>query len=389
MSDLRLLVIDDDPAFGRFVKRVAEPLGFEVAAPENGGAAAMAVAWRPLMILLDLHMPGQDGIEMLRRLATDRCTARIVVTSGSVDGRTLEIATKLGAERGLDMVAPLRKPLRPEALRSLLEAARLSAAGISAEELAEAIGGGQLFLEYQPKLDCRLGRITAVEALVRWRHPRLGTIPPDRFIPLAEGADLIEPLTAWVTQAALDAAVDWQRRDMPLEIAVNVSGKDLHDIELPDRMETLCARRGIPPDRLVLEITETHAMGDAVNAMDVLTRLRIKGFKLSIDDFGTGYSSLVQLHRLPFSELKIDRTFVAGLPADKESRDITEIIILLSHKLGMKCVAEGVETKEALDVLKEMGCDALQGYYVGRPIPADEIVEFVGTYGVATSCLQY
>ena len=376
----RLLVVDDDPAFARIVRRIAEPLGFAVATSEAETCREIVASWRPAVIVLDLHMPGIDGIEILRQLAADHCGAEIFLASGAVDKRTLEITARLGEERGLKVSAVLRKPVRAAELQDLLRAAQATIPEISASAVAEAIAAGQLFLEYQPKLDCRLRRITGAEALVRWRHPTRGVIAPDRFIPLAECADLMVPLTGWVVAAALSAAAVWHQQGLPLEIAINISGRNLREIELPDRMERECKRSAVAPDRVILELTETQAMGDAVRAMDVLTRLRLKGFKLSIDDFGTGYSSLVQLHRMPFSELKIDRPFVAGLIDNEECRVISETIIALAHKLGLRCVAEGVESEAILNALVAMECDEAQGYWLSRPIAGDRVVDFARDY---------
>ena len=244
-------------------------------------------------------------------------------------------------------------------------------------DLAEGIATGQLFLEYQPKLDCRLGRITAVEALVRWRHPVHGIVQPDQFVKLAEETDRIHLLTDWVVGAAAKQAAAWHAENLALEVAVNISAKDVQDIDLPERLHQHCQAAGVDPSSMMLELTETGAMREAVQMLDVLTRLRLKGFKLSIDDFGTGYSSLVQLQKMPFSEVKVDGSFVMQMTRDPGCRVIVEIIIDLARKLGLRSVAEGVEEQAALNTLIEMGCDMAQGYYLSRPIAAERIAEFV------------
>ncbi len=373
----RLLVVDDDQAFGRLMKRAAEPCGYEVVATDDPRDVRRIVqTWRPAVIVLDLQIPGIDGIELLRRLATDQCGAQLILASG-VDGRTLEAALELGRERGLKMAGTLAKPVDLQHVRELLEKFRPADNGRLLHDLRAAIPLGQLFLEYQLKLDCQTGRVTGVEALVRWQHPTLGLVRPDRFIPLAEETCLIDPLTDWIAATAIRQAASWHSQRFNLDVAINISAKNAQDIELPDRLARHCAECGVAPASVILELTETSAMRNAVQLLDVLTRLRLKGFELAIDDFGTGYSSLVQLRRMPFSELKVDCSFVMRMTTDKECRFIVETLIDLAHKLGLRSVAEGVENAEALAALRAMGCDSAQGYYLSRPLPADRLAAFL------------
>jgi EAL domain-containing protein (putative c-di-GMP-specific phosphodiesterase class I) len=376
----RLLVVDDDPGIGRLIKRVAEGSGFDVVVREDPRVLGKtARSWHPAIIIMDLQMPGVDGIELLRDLAADRSSAQVILTSG-VDGKVLESALQLGRERGLSMVGMLEKPIRLETLRELLGTVKPIAQSLLATDLAEAIAADQLFLEYQPKLDCRLGRISGVEALVRWRHPSLGIVRPDQFIALAEETDLIHRLTDWVVASAARQAAAWRHENLALGIAVNISAKDLENLDLPERLHRHCEQVGVDPALMTLELTESNAMREPVQMRDVLTRLRLKGFELSIDDFGTGYSSLVQLQRMPFSEIKIDRSFVAQMMDNTGCRVIVEIIIDLARKLGLTSVAEGVEGEAALESLTAMGCDIAQGYYLSRPLAADGLSGFVRKY---------
>jgi diguanylate cyclase (GGDEF)-like protein len=240
-------------------------------------------------------------------------------------------------------------------------------------ELRRALERNELRVHYQPKVDLRTGRTKGVEALVRWHHPSLGLIRPAQFVPLAEESDLIDPLTDWVFASATKQAAAWRQQGFTPEVAINISARNLRDIELPDRLARLCERSGIKPVGVTLELTETSAMSDAIQMMDVLTRLRVKGFKLSIDDFGTGYSSLVQLRKMPFSEIKIDISFVLHMLEDKDCQVIVEAIIDLARKLGLESVAEGVESEPIWNALRALGCDCGQGYYLGRPMAADRI----------------
>ncbi len=376
----RLLIVDDEPSIGRLIRRVGEGSGFEVmVADDPGSFAKMARSWHPTVIVVDLKMPNIDGVQLLRDLAADKCEAHIVVASGA-DGKVLEAARQLGRERGLKMSGMLQKPIRIEALRELLAAFKPMPKAVLSRALAEAIAANQLFIEYQPKLDLRLGQITGVEALVRWRHPVHGLMQPDQFVGLAEEGDLIHRLTDWVVGAATRQAALWNGANLALEVAVNISARDLEDLDLPERLQARCGEAGVDPAAITLELTESSAMCEAVQMMDVLTRLRLKGFRLAIDDFGTGYSSLAQLQRMPFSELKIDRSFVAQMAGNQDCRIIVEIVCDLARKLGLRSVAEGVEAEAVLDCLCGLGCDMAQGYFVSRPLAVDSVAAFVRQY---------
>jgi EAL domain-containing protein (putative c-di-GMP-specific phosphodiesterase class I) len=373
----RLLAIDDEPALGNTVKRIAQGCGFEVVVTENPATFINAARlWHPTVIVLDLKIPGSDGIELLRLLAADKSSAHIILSSGS-DAKVLDTALRLGRERGLNMGEVLPKPVRAESLRErLFGLKRLPKLQLSAD-LSRAIADGQLFLEFQPKLDCRTSRLTGVEALVRWNHPSFGIVPPDQFGALADEMGLMSRLTEWVVGAAAAQAAQWRAEQLACDIAVNISATDVEDLEFPDRLDRLCRKTGLDPAFVTIELTETSAMREAVQVMDVLTRLRLRGFKLSIDDFGTGYSSLVQLERMPFSEIKIDKSFVQRMTSNHGCKVIVEIVIDLARKLGLTSVAEGVEDQATLDALIALGCDAAQGYHIARPLAADRVTELL------------
>jgi EAL domain-containing protein (putative c-di-GMP-specific phosphodiesterase class I) len=319
-------------------------------------------------------MPGTDGIELLRSLAADQCRAHVLLASG-FDRKVLDAACKLGEARGLSMGPSLEKPFAIDLLREVLGRFRPVPKAVMASELTDAIPANQLFLEYQPKFDLQRRCIAGVEALVRWHHPLHGIVPPYGFITLAEESDLIDRLTDWVFRAMVEQIAQWQRRDVRLQVAVNISAQNLTDTEFPERLDAHCRRVEVAPEGIILELTETGAMREAVQMMEVLTRLRLKGFHLAIDDFGTGYSSLVQLQRMPFSELKIDRTFVAEMVTNKDCWTIAEITAVLARRLGLRSVAEGVEDEATLQALVEIGCDMAQGYHLGRPMAADRVEE--------------
>ena len=237
--------------------------------------------------------------------------------------------------------------------------------------LRQAIEGGELALEYQPKLDLRSGTVCSVEALARWRHPVQGLIHPAEFVPQAEQTGMIQPFTRWTFDAAFAQLAAWRAADLDLGIAVNLSPRSLHDEELPEIAAALLRRWGVDPSRLTLELTETAVMLDPSNARRNLGRLHDQGFRLSIDDFGTGYSSLSHLQRLPLDELKIDRSFVANMTTNEQDLVIVRSTIDLAHNLGLCVVAEGVETAEHLALLRDLGCNLGQGFFLSEPLPID------------------
>jgi EAL domain-containing protein (putative c-di-GMP-specific phosphodiesterase class I) len=233
----------------------------------------------------------------------------------------------------------------------------------------------QLIMHYQPKIDLATGAVTGVEALVRWNHPTLGVLGPDRFIPLAESTGLIEALTPLVLEAALVQCRDATSDGAPISVAVNLSARNISDPELPDRVARTLERTGMPASRVILEITESSVMGDPAQTLPVLHRLRDLGVCLSLDDFGTGYSSLSYLQRLPVGEVKIDRSFVMGLSGTDQvsTRALVRTIIGLGDALGLRIVAEGIEDQATLDELRALGCDIAQGYFISRPISASDL----------------
>jgi len=233
--------------------------------------------------------------------------------------------------------------------------------------LKRALEEQQLHMLYQPKVSLRDGSLVRVEALVRWEDPKLGPIEPSLFVPLAEEQGLIDDLTLWGLRTILRQWVDWIEEGVDTQIAFNISALSLQHLDFPDLVERMCGALGVPTDRLVLELTE-GATQPLVKLMDTLTRFRIKGIGLAIDDFGTGYSSLMQLRQLPFTEVKIDRAFVADITHSRDCRLIVQSIASLAHGLGLGATAEGVETVEQLRLVRELGCDVAQGYLISPPM---------------------
>jgi len=248
-------------------------------------------------------------------------------------------------------------------------------------ELRRALDERELVLYYQPKAVLDGDAITSVEALVRWEHPQRGLLAPDEFIPLAERTGLIRPLTLYVIDEALRQCREWHEQGLELSVAVNLSMRNLLDIEFPERVKELLERRQVARRRLELEITESTMLADPTRTKLVLDRLSAMGIRLSIDDFGTGYSSLAYLKRLPVDEIKIDRSFVINMASNEDDAVIVRSTIDLGRNLGLEVVAEGVETLEAWERLKSLGCTIAQGYYLSPPVPAAALTQWLSSHG--------
>jgi EAL domain-containing protein (putative c-di-GMP-specific phosphodiesterase class I)/GGDEF domain-containing protein len=244
-------------------------------------------------------------------------------------------------------------------------------------DLRHGLQHGELLLHYQPKLDLATRRIVGAEAVVRWQHPTRGMILPDTFIGLAEETGNIGYLTSWALRAGIAQAAVWDRQGLALKVSVNLSVRDLNDIDLPDRLAAMLREAGLTADALVLEITESAIMGEPDAAIAVLRRLADLGLALAIDDFGVGQSSLAYLKRLPVAELKIDKTFVLRLAQSPDDQTIVRSVIELGHSLGYRVTAEGLEDADSLEILAAFGCDQVQGFAIARPLPPDVFARFV------------
>jgi len=239
-------------------------------------------------------------------------------------------------------------------------------------EFERALEKQQLHMVYQPKVSLLDGSLKRVEALMRWDHPELGTVEPARFIPLAEQHGLIDALTQWGLRTALRQWLDWREEGIDTSIAFNISALSLEQLDFPDLVERMCRALDVPIDRLVLELTE-GATQPLIKLMDTLTRFRIKGIGLAIDDFGTGYSSLMQLRQLPFTEVKIDQSFIADAARSRDCRLIIQSVADLAHGLGLTATAEGVETLDQLRLVRELGCDLVQGYLISPALDPQDL----------------
>jgi EAL domain-containing protein (putative c-di-GMP-specific phosphodiesterase class I) len=385
-----LTIVDDDVDIANLFREVAENLGFQVNVYLDGREFLSNLHMSADIIMLDLMMPAMDGVEVIRKLAEKRVESPLILVSG-YDKGVLHSAHELAQESRLNIIASLTKPIHVAHLNELLmelknlkpaEVKQFSsvAESIDVNSLQEAIREQQLLLYYQPQINLADESLAGLEALVRWQHPELGLVYPNSFIKLAEDNGLIGELTAAVIKLAIEQGRQWLEQGIDAKVSVNVSAENIASLVLPEQLMNMVNMSRLDPSLLVLEVTESALMGELVTSLDILTRLRLKGFGLSIDDFGTGYSSLSQLHRVPFNELKIDQSFVMQMDKDAEARAIVETCVMLGHKLNMRVVAEGVESESILNKLKSMRCDIAQGYHIARPMAAEQVLQWLDSH---------
>jgi EAL domain-containing protein (putative c-di-GMP-specific phosphodiesterase class I)/FixJ family two-component response regulator len=390
-KSLRVLLVDDDEFVRSIVSRQLSLLGIEsvVTAVDGDTARSELAKAEPFhLILCDLMMPGTDGVALLRDIAKLQPDAGLILMS-SAEGRVLRTAEGIARERQLNILGTLAKPVTQQALSVLLgrleqpaavRTPRTETAKISADDLKTALACGEIIIHVQPEVHIRDRRLGAVEALARWTSPVLGPIPPDSFIPLAESSGLIRELTDVTLRAGIAACAQWRRQGLDIRISVNLSPFMLEDLSLPETIAALAAEHGLPTRNLLLEVTESGVFRDVATSLDILARLRLRGMSLALDDYGTGHSSLKQLLRVPFTDLKLDRMFLTGSETDPERRRIVESTIVLAHDLGLKVIAEGVETEAQLKLLSELGADYAQGWLIARAMPTDELVDWARNY---------
>lgn len=382
----RLLIIDDEPQIAEFVRDVAERNGYAAASADSFEAFRRLYSeFVPNVIVVDLQMPGADGVELLRYMASQGCRARIIIISG-MDQKVLASTRRLGREYGLDIVATLQKPIMLKELTRIL-ANQDSAPELTAADLRDALELGQIVLRYQPKIELAgagAPKPAAAEALVHWQHPEHGLLQPDCVVTLASASGLIGGLTDYVLRTAIEQMKQWQDAGARIAVSVNLPPDLIDDLEFPDRLANLLRQFDVPASQLCIEITERGAMKHVGRTMDILTRLRLKGIGLSIDDFGTGSSSLVQLFKMPFNELKIDRSFVMEMIDNPEAATIVRVLIDLAHSLDMRACAEGVENQAISDAVAALGCDTMQGFHYSKSIPPDKLLAMFDRWPTAS-----
>ncbi|MCE3025552.1 EAL domain-containing protein [Salinicola sp. DM10] len=370
------LVVDDDADIRSLCEQLLVQRGYCV--DTATGLEELARSPHRLqvdLILLDFSLGEFTGLDILEYLFDLKIGASILVISGCHQ----DIATRIiryGKQRGLDMLGFLHKSKLIAELEGWLIPATSRPSAPTAEDLSRALAEEELFLVYQPKFDLRLNRVVGVEALLRWQEPSRGVISPDVIIPLAERHEMMVELTWRVLGLACRQLQRWRRLGWHLSLAVNVPAAWIRSADLFETFDRLVARYGVTTGNLILEVTESTTLGCLGYAKHVLSGLRQRGCRLSLDDFGTGYSSLMQLHRLTFDELKVDRSFISRLEQDERAEAIALSILDLGHRLGMTVVAEGIENPGQHALLKSAGYDLGQGFWLARPLAEEDFIHW-------------
>jgi len=376
-----VLIVDDDPivrsiAEAAFTNRVAG----RIHTANDGGVALEILEQAPDIdfILCDLNMPNMDGLQFLRHVADRQFRGEIGIVSGE-DQAIIQSAEIMASKYGLTIRGTLNKPVDFAKIDTLLANSRSSG-------VVEAIAQSEVFTRndlvfalvnkdikpyFQPKICTQTQKLAGAEALARWEHPDLGFIPPASFIPVAENEGLIHTLTGAIIKQSVAVVADWSRFCPDFKVAINLSGEMLTDLQLPDQMLKVCAAAGVDPAQIVLEVTESRVLSSSAMPIEVLARLRMNRFELSVDDFGTGYSNIDRLREFPFTELKIDQSFIRNAGNDDFARKCVLASVDIGRALGLRIVAEGVETAEDYAFVQGLDIDQIQGFYFSKPLPID------------------
>ncbi len=385
-----VLVVDDDPVVLMQMQQMLANIGVrQVLTARDGVEAIERMGSNPApidVVICDLNMPEMDGVEMIRRFGQSGFHGALVLMSGA-DEQLLTTVGNLAQLQGLSVLGQVQKPATPQRMRTLLRRTLAPKAGgrpatgadspTTAQAILTAIREQAFSIWFQPKVDAHSLEPVGVEALARWRQADGSFVSPNLFIVAAERAGIIGQLSGVLLPLALREAAALHAAGYPMAISLNLSALWLDDLNLPDLLLRCALEQGLRPADITFEVTETGVTKDIAIALDVLTRLRLKGFRLSIDDFGIGYSSFEQLGRIPFTEMKLDRSFVQRSTHDSAARAILESSMAMARKLVLRTVAEGVETEDEWQLMRELGFDEIQGYLIAHPMPRDELLRWL------------
>jgi len=388
VQGLHVMLVEDHAFQRRLGLRLLTDLGLTRLVEAADGFQALEILRaspeKPDVILVDLDLPGMDGIEFMGFVAQERLAKSIAVVS-AMDPALLHTVQVMAKASGLRVLGAVEKPLTPGKLTHVLSLFESGPTPIgeapvilvTIEQLRQALRNGEIFPMFQPQVEFGNGKVVGVEALARWRTSDGQMVPAAQFIPMIENGGLIEELTHLMLVQSCEWHQRWKKEGLNLRVSVNVSAHNLTGPEVADRYEKVLREHGVMPEDIILEITESSVMGDTARGLGMLARLRLKGFGLSVDDFGTGYSSLAQLSQIPFTELKIDHGFVNDSPNQPRKRAVIEASLDLARKLDLHVVAEGVETMEEWQLLAQLGCHFAQGFLISPAVAGDKLNEAI------------
>jgi EAL domain-containing protein (putative c-di-GMP-specific phosphodiesterase class I)/ActR/RegA family two-component response regulator len=390
-AQMSVMVVEDHGFQRRMALRLLAEVGVTRSSEAADGESALKLLEHtpelPDVVIVDLDMPGMDGIEFIGHVAQKKL-ARAVVVASALDPALLNTVQTMARAYGLRVLGCVEKPMTAPKLADVLALFDIhpdadeaeTAVEVSAADVADGLARDEFLPFFQPQVTFSNGQVIGVEALARWRRADGQIVRPAQFIALIEREKQIDRLTDRILEKACAWKSRWARSGISLKISVNVSMLNLGDVSAADRFQHIVRSHGVDPREVVLEITESSVMGEAAHALNVLARLRLKGFGLSVDDFGTGYSSLSQLSQIPFTELKIDQSFVTGAANQPRKRAVVEASLELARKLNLSVVAEGVESVEEWQMLAELGCTYAQGYLISRPVPGDQLADVIARW---------
>lgn len=388
----KVLLVDDDPT--QLIILHAYFSGFDCGAIIETSSAKQALAALEEhgnsvnLIVSDIMMPDMDGIELLRAVKEKGYNGAIAFISG-LQQTLIDSVKKLAELHQLNVIGTCRKPLNKQNLDSVFYGVSLEGkvdhhhdgGGVNHEEVAYGLDKAQFLPYYQPKVEVLSGRIVGVEALARWEHPDKGLLSPALFMPLVEAYNLTGQLTSLMFRKALADMAQWQKNNVTVKVALNVTASEVTDLAFPQTIRQLIEEFGVNAKHLVIEITENEVLEFNVTSLEVLARLRLMGIDIAIDDFGTGYSNLKTLKEFPYTELKIDQAFIRGMTKDSFSQETVRVAVTLGRQLNMRLLAEGVETLDEWEFVKQRGIDEVQGFFIAKPMPATDFTLFYNKAG--------
>ncbi len=390
IADLNFLIAEDNEFQRRWLIVMLNRLGVtHIVEAENGRQALVILQDKTQRVdisFVDLNMPDMDGIELVRHLAKADHPTSIVLTSALGSALLLSVET-MSKAYGVNLLGTFEKPATPEVLQELIgkyqpphervEKADKTFCVFTVEDILHGLKEDQFIPLFQPKVELATSKVAGLEAFVRWQHPQQGLIPPPAFIPLLEASGHMETLTWTVIEKSAAACRAWHDQGLMLSVSINLSPTVLAEPGLAEKILEHIADLGIETRYITFEITELIAMSDAPVCLENLARLRMKGFGLAVDDYGTGHANMQQLLRIPFLDLKIDRSFVAGASQNAEMSIALSSSLELARKLGRNSVAVGVETREDWDLLCKLGCIYAQGYYIAKPMEQEAVPAWI------------